>query len=222
MKRDPSPTRSKLNSPLAVGVTGGIGSGKTEVCAVFASLGAHLCSADKLARTFLDTDPEIRRRVSAAFGARVYNSSGRIDRKELAKLVFADDALLGKLNAIVHPKVIGEIRRIIGQEKKQHKAPMIVVEAALMVEAGIEGLFDFMIVVEAGESARAERIAMRDGASQTEIVQRMRAQLPPEVTSERADFLIHNSGDLTALRSKCEFIFALLSRMQPPVPDDLS
>ena len=206
--------------PISVGVTGGIGSGKTEVCSVFSSLGARVYSADLLAKEFLNTDPAIRTHLTNSFGGDLYDSFGKIKRKQLAKLVFGDDRLLQKLNDIVHPKIILEIRRIIDKEKKIREAPMIMVEAALMYETGSDGMFDYMIVVEAEEVARIERIVRRDGDSRTEIVRRMRAQLPPEAKSKRADFVLRNSGDLNALRSTCEFLFTLLSRMDIPVADE--
>ena len=203
-------------TPNAVGVTGGIGSGKTEVCNAFASLGARVCAADELAKELLTTHPEVRKEVAARFGSDVYSSDGSLDRKRLARLAFADDALLGKLNAIVHPKVTEELRAIISREKTERTAPLIVVEAALIYEARIEGLFDYVIAVDAAEPLRVERAAKRDGTTRESILERMRAQLVPDEVAERADFVIRNAGDLAGLRSQCAFLFTLLTRIQPP------
>jgi dephospho-CoA kinase len=205
-------------TPNAVGVTGGIGSGKTEVCNAFASLGARVWTADELAKDLLATHPDVRKQVTARFGSDVYAADGSLDRKRLARLAFADDGLLTKLNAIVHPKVTEELRAVIAREKAGRTAPLIVVEAALIFEARIEDLFDYVIAVEASEPLRVERAAKRDGATQESILSRMRAQLAPDVIAERADFVVRNAGDLAGLRSQCAFLFNLLSRIQPPSP----
>jgi dephospho-CoA kinase len=208
---------NSANPPNAVGVTGGIGSGKTEVCNAFRTLGALVVAADELAKDLLSTHPDIRKEVTARFGADVYAPDGSVDRKRLARLAFADDALLGRLNAIVHPKVGAEIRALIAREKAKHTVPLIVVEAALIYEARIADLFDFVITVDAPEAVRIGRAAKRDGTSPESIRERMRAQLPADDLAERADFLIRNAGDLAGLRSQCAFLFALLTRIQPPL-----
>jgi len=202
--------------PNAVGVTGGIGSGKTEVCKAFAALGARVVSADELAKELLSTNPDIRKQVTARFGHDVYAADGTLDRKRLARLAFADDALLGKLNAIVHPSVTIELRNLIALEKAKPTSPLVVVEAALIYEAHIAELFDYVIAVEAAEELRVDRAATRDGTTRETIIERMRAQLHPDELAERADFLIRNAGDLSGLRSQCAFLFALLKRIQPP------
>ena len=204
----------------AVGVTGGIGAGKSKVCAILASLGALTVSADELAKRLLDTDPGIRTKITAAFGPSLYDAAGRIDRKALARKAFGDDTLLNKLNAIVHPRVTEELRRILRRERERGAARVVAVEAALIFEARIEGLFDYIVVVEAPEGVRKRRIAARDGASRSDIAGRMRAQLPPEELERRADFVIHNIGDLAGLRAKCEFVYRLLERMGPPPSGD--
>ncbi len=206
--------------PLAVGVTGGIGSGKTEVCNIFASLGAKYISSDLLARKLLDTDPIVRKRVNSILGADLYTPDGTMNRKELAKRVFSDDTLLKKLNEIVHPRVVEELRRMIIDERKKRSAPMIVVEAALIYEARIEAMFDYIIVVTAEDADRTKRVVRRDGSTDAEILQRMKAQMPQDAAVKRADVVIQNAGDLHSLRTKSEFIFTLLSGMQPPDSDD--
>jgi len=205
-------------TPNAVGVTGGIGSGKTEVCNAFASLGARVYAADELAKELLTTHPDVRKQVAARFGADVYAADGSLDRKRLARLAFADDALLAKLNAIVHPKVTEELRAIIAREKAAHKSPLIVVEAALIYEARIEELFDYVIAVDAAEPVRVERAARRDGTTPENIRERMRAQLVAGEVAERADFVIRNAGDVAGLRSQCAFLYTLLTSIQPPAP----
>lgn len=200
-------------TPLAVGVTGGIGSGKSEVCAVFSSLGAIVYSADTLAKQLLDTDPQIQMRVKKSFGAHLYKEDGKLDRKALARLTFSDDTLLARLNAIVHPKMTDVLQRIIENEKRLHTHNLILVEAALIYEAGIEQMFDYVIVVDAGESERLERVVRRDASTRADILQRMKAQHSPEEKAERADFVLRNTGTLADLRAKCEFLFSLLSRM---------
>lgn len=204
---------------LTVGVTGGIGSGKTEVCRVFASLGATVIEADALAKEMMDSDPVLRKQLEQAFGPMTYSTGGSLNRQRLANLVFANSLLRLRLNAIVHPVVIGRIREIIDNRELATALPMIVVEAALIYEARAEQLFDYVIMVEAGQRQRVRRVVRRDGATHASVLQRMNVQLAPEVVRRKADFVICNDGDVTRLRRNSRFLFSLLSKVTPESVD---
>ena len=208
-------TKRRHRHVLTIGITGGIGSGKTAVAGTFASLGASSIEADALAKELMNSDEELRARIIKRFGPEVYTSDGSLDRKQLAKLVFRDERLLQQLNAIVHPRVIRRIEEIIESIKASAAVPMVVVEAALIYEAHLEAMFDYVIVVDAAQEERVERVAARDGTSQAEVNERMNAQLSQDVKAEKADFVIRNDGDLARLRVNCRFLFNLLSKLTP-------
>ncbi|NTW52630.1 MAG: dephospho-CoA kinase, partial [Chlorobiaceae bacterium] len=163
--------------PLLVGVTGGIGSGKSTVCAILAGLGCELFEADRVARDLQLEDTEVVRGIEELFGSGVYSrdGSGRlsIDRKSIASVVFSDPVKLAALNSLIHPKVreafVREVLRC-AREGKQ----ILCKEAAIIFESGLEGELDRIIVVAAGNGLRIERAMARGLGSREEIENRMR------------------------------------------------
>ena len=198
---------------FAVGLTGGIGSGKTEVGKIFETIGAKLIKADLIARELIDSNKSIRSQIEKTFGKDIYLSSSKLDRQKVGKLIFANRNLQEQLNRIVHPHVINQIDAEIKLLKKSKKYPLIVVEAALIYEAGTEDAYDYIIVVDASEESRIKRLIARDNASRDEIMNRFKAQLPQEMKIEKADFVIQNDCDLKSLQEKCSFIFGLLKQL---------
>jgi dephospho-CoA kinase len=196
---------------LAVGITGGIGSGKSEAAKLFAASGFGVLQADAIARRIIDTDDAIRRRIVRDFGPGIYaGAGGPLDRKRMARLIFGDESLQQRLNAIVHPAVVAEIASLVAAARKERKLPALLVEAALLFEAGAETILDYVIAVEAPEELRIARIMARDGATRAQALGRIRAQLPAEVTAERADFVIRNAGSPAELSARCAFVRTLL------------
>ena len=161
---------------VIVGITGGIGSGKSTVAGYFRNRGAHVLSADLLAKNLVAKDPVIRSRLIRTFGKGLYSSSKTIDTRKLAAIVFNNNRALKKLNALVHPAVIRTIR---SQIRKYHSRPgLFIIEAALFYETGIDMLVDYMIVVDASERIRIRRVMRRDGISRSDVVKRIAAQMP--------------------------------------------
>lgn len=182
-----------------VGVTGGIGSGKS---AFVARLGTHpgvrVVLADDLAKRLMVEDAEVRRQLVARFGPETYGPDGALDRAYVAGRVFADDAELAALNAIVHPAV----RRALVAEKARAEADgvaVLVYEAALLVETGGAEVVDLVVVVDAAVETRLTRAAARDGVDEAAIEARMRHQTDPAVLRAEADVVVDNDGDLAAL-----------------------
>jgi len=205
--------------PLLVGVTGGIGSGKSTVCAMLAELGCELFEADRIARELQLEDPEVIRGIQELFGREVYSrdESGRlsIDRKAIASVVFSDSRKLAALNRLIHPKVreafVREVRRCACEGKK-----ILCKEAAIIFESGLEGELDRIIVVAANNGLRLERAMARGLGSREEIEKRMRAQWPQEKLIERAHYVIFNDGTLDELRSQTEQVYRSLLTLIPP------
>jgi dephospho-CoA kinase len=198
-----------LTRTLAVGITGGIGAGKSEVCRFFASFGARVIEADGLAKVLMEKDEKLALSIRKEFGS-VYLPGGRLDAKKLASAVFSDSTKLKLLNSLVHPAVISCIVSEIASARSSGAVPVIAVEAALIFEADMAQYFDYTVVVQAPASLQTERVMRRDGASKEDVLRRIGAQMPGEEKSEMADFTIVNTGSLESLRGKCAFVWSIL------------
>ncbi len=200
---------------LLVGVTGGIGSGKSLVCSLFERLGRPVLRADIIAQEISDADPVVRRRVAELLGPPAYPGGGTMDRKFVASRVFANHALLKKLNAIVHPPVIDVITRAAEGLPAAQRHPYVIVEAALIYESGMDDLLDRVIVVDAEEETRIRRVMERDGITRDAVLLRIAAQLPAAKKVARADFVIRNDSDAAAMDGKVRFLDTILKAMAP-------
>ena len=203
---------------LAVGVTGGIGSGKSALCVAFADLGRLVLPADRIARDLTENDPTVLEEIVAAFGRRVLGGDGALDRKALAAIVFRDRAAREKLNRIIHPKVFATIGTIIGSERPERLRPYTVHEAALIYEAGMDDALDYVIVVDAPEEERIRRVMLRDGCSREEVQARIAAQMSVRTKRARADFIVENTGDLEGLKSQAAFLDRVLRSIADRMP----
>lgn len=176
---------------LKVGLTGGIGSGKTTVAALFEMLGVPVFYADDAARRIMDEDAGVRSGLISRFGDAVYVDDV-LDRKALAAHVFNNPEALADLNAIVHPAAIAASLRWM----EAQPAPYVIKEAAIFFETGSEKTMDLMIGVTAPEATRIQRVMKRSGLTETEIRARMARQMDDAEKMSRCDYVIHNgSGD---------------------------
>lgn len=198
-----------------MGVTGGIGSGKSVVCSRFEALGRTVLRADPIAQEIANTDPSVREQVAVVLGAAAYRGDGTMDRQMVADRVFADPSLLRKLNAIIHPPVIAEIERRATALPSADRRPYVLVEAALIYESGMEAMLDQVIVVEADEETRIHRVMERDGVERERVERRIAAQMPAGRKVERADFVLWNQENAVALDDKVRFLDAILVSMSP-------
>jgi len=198
---------------ITIGVTGGIGSGKSEVCNILKESGASIVSADDLAKEIMETNREMKRKLVQAFGESVYLADGKLNRAHLAKIIFFEDTSNRKINAIVHPYVLRRIRQIIQKEKARGQSAILVFEAALIYESGADKMLDVVIVVDANEQGRIQRVMERDRVSREEVLMRIKAQMAPASTVRKADFVIRNDGNLRELESKVKFLFRLFMKM---------
>lgn len=199
-----------ISHPLAVGVTGGIGSGKTTVSAIFTTFGVQVVSADEMAKHLLNSDKIVRRRIMNEFGTHVYAENDRLDHKRLARIVFQDSSALLKLNRIVHPFLLRSMREVITAFKHRADREILLIDAALIFEAEADGMFDYIILVEAEEDERIRRVVTRDNCSASDVHDRMNTQLSDEKKNARADFVIRNMDNPKKLKEKCQFLFTLL------------
>jgi dephospho-CoA kinase len=185
-------------SKLVVGLIGGIGSGKSQVAAAFARHGARIIAGDQLAHAAL-RDPEVRARVAARWGQDVLDEYGEIDRRRLGAIVFADSAELKALEAITHPWIHRRIRDEMEAARADLRVPLIVLDAAIMLEAGWNDGCDRLIYIDAPRETRLERVARQRGWTEKEVAAREQAQLPLTEKVIRADHVIDNSASLEHL-----------------------
>jgi dephospho-CoA kinase len=184
-----------------LGVTGGIGSGKTTVCGFLEEQGARVFYADVEAKRLMQDDEAVRAAIIDAFGEAAYTADGTLDRAVLADRVFGDAEQLERLNAIVHPRVF-EAFEAAKERAVEEGVDLLVHEAALLFEAGGDAHVDTTAAVVAPEAERVARVAERDDVTPEQVRARMGHQLPQDELRRRADHVIENDGTLEALRQK--------------------
>lgn len=198
---------------LRIGVTGGIGAGKSTVCAAFERRGRVVLSADRIARLLMEQDPAVIAGVRAVCGDRSYRTDGSLDPAFVASRVFTDARVRERLNAAVHPAVKVRIADEIRDLPEERRHPYVLIEAALLYESGMEDEVDAVLVVHAADAIRLERLLQRDGSSAGDVKKRMRAQMPAAQKRERADFVLVNEGDPAGIDAKVAFFDLLFTRM---------
>jgi dephospho-CoA kinase len=189
---------------LRVGLTGGIGSGKSEVSRRLAARGAVVIDSDAIARAVVEPGTPGLAAVVAEFGPTVLTADGSLDRERLASIVFGDDAARARLNAIVHPLVGEESARLLA-----HVAPdaVVVHDVPLLVEVGMAGAFDLVVVVAASPATQLDRLVRRRGMSTADAQARIDAQLPLKDKVAVADVVIDNDGDLGDLDAQVDAVW---------------
>lgn len=180
---------------LKVGLTGGLASGKSFAAREFERLGCSVLQADKLGHRILVDDPGAIREVVEEFGPGVLNAEGGIDRKALGARVFADGARLGRLNAIVHPRVFERLDRFFAEvEAAGAEDSVAMVEAAIMVESGSYRKYQRLVLAACPREMQVSRFVAREGASREEAESRIARQLPLSEKRKLADYVIDTSG----------------------------
>jgi dephospho-CoA kinase len=194
----------------AIGVTGGIGSGKTTVCRLLEDLGASVFYADDAAKMLMTRDPEVVAEIRQAFGNESYAKDGSLNRKHLAEIVFADPDKVSAINAIVHPRVAAAFETF-RREAERNGAPLAVEEAALIFESGAHKSLNGVVVVESPVQTRIGRVVTRDNVRPEEVMARMINQLPPEELRSRANYLLINDGTLEELEARVAELYEKLT-----------
>jgi dephospho-CoA kinase len=198
---------------LRVGLTGGLASGKSTVAGFFRELGAFHVDADRIAHELLAPGGRAEAEVVARFGRGIVGAGGAIDRKALAAIVFADPHALADLNALVHPKVREEIdRRIATQASAAAGAAVALVDAALLVETGMDRDLDALVVVSCRPATQVARAVARGGLTEDEAQRRVAAQAPLAEKLAAADFVIDNGGSADETRRQVRAVWDDLLR----------
>lgn len=175
---------------MVIGLTGGIGSGKSTVAALFELMGCAVFYSDDVAREVY-FDNTIKTQVVKLLGKEAYVSDREIDKKYISSKIFSDTDLLHQLNAIIHPAVIERFKTF----KEQNKGKLIIKETALLFEAKLEAQVDKIVLVAANDDLRIKRVMGRDGLTEEEVVRKMKAQLPQEEKITRSDVVIYNNEE---------------------------
>jgi dephospho-CoA kinase len=191
-------------------LTGGIATGKSHVLRYFAELGAAVIDADRIAREVVRPGLPAHGEIVQAFGDEVLDKSGEIDRKALGVLVFSCPARLRRLNAILHPRILGaedeRVRELeTGSPGRTHR--MVVVDAALMIEVGSYRKYDQLVLVYCPPSTQLKRVVQRDGISEDQARERIATQLPLLRKVAYADYVIETSDEPSRTRAQVEFVY---------------
>ena len=195
---------------MIVGLTGGIGSGKSEVAKMLESRGAFVIDTDALARDVVEPPSPVLDSIREAFGDGVIGEDGRLDRTALAAVVFADETKRRRLNDLTHPEILKRVLAIIGGYPP---SAIVVVVVPLLFESGFERNCDVVAAVVAPAGVRVLRVVARDGRTAEEVRARMDAQLPEDEYSKRAGIVIRNDGDRASLEREVDRAWqAILAR----------
>lgn len=176
---------------LIVGITGGIGSGKSTVCRIFQLLGVPVFEADAVAKNLYNSNPEIKSGLIRLFGKDIYTTNDQLDRKKLASIIFTNEIHLAQVNELVHPVVRKEFKSWL---KLYKNAPYIIHEAAILFESGFYKLMDYTLLVTAPEKQRVARVVARDGVSEQMVRERMQKQWSEEKKQLLASKILVNDN----------------------------
>jgi dephospho-CoA kinase len=196
---------------LLVGLTGGMGSGKTLSASFFKDFGAFILDADLICRKLVEPGQAAWKEIEAVFGKEIFTGSGNLDRRKLADIIFGDPKKKQSLEDILHPKVFEFERLEYDAIRKEHPNALVIVDAALLIESGNYKKMDKVIVVNSDEKNRINRILARSELSRDEIADRIKNQMPSDEKVQYADFVLENSLDKDNLLSKVKDIYTKLA-----------
>jgi dephospho-CoA kinase len=194
---------------ILVGVTGGMGAGKSTFAAMLGERGARLVDADRIGHEVIER-PEVKAALLSAFGGDIETSDGKIDRRKLGKRAFQNRSSLDQLNAVVAPALRRELWRQVSDGVGARSEGIVVVDAALILEWGERDRFDFLIVVVADEAVMLARLGEQKGYTEAEIRQRMEGQFSTAEKIAQADRVVENNTDREALKRAAEEVWLSL------------
>ena len=194
---------------IKIGITGGLGSGKSVVSSLLTMAGVAVYVADNESKILADTSPVIQQKLKELLGNDIY-ADGRLVRKRLASLIFANEELLGKVNEIIHPVVRNDFKEWVSMQESEYCA----IESAILYESGFDRDVDVVLMVYAPVELRLARAVQRDGATEAEIMKRMNRQMPDALKRKQADFVIINDG-AHALIPQIDSFLNAISELKP-------
>lgn len=192
---------------IKIGITGGIGSGKSVIASLLELSGVPVYIADTESKRLTETSPVIREKLTALFGETLYKAE-RLDKKLLASLIFGNPERLKQVNAIIHP----EVNRHFQAWAEKQNTPLCAIESAILFESGFNRVVDVSLMVYAPMEVRIRRVLERDAVSREEVVRRISSQLPDEVKKEKSDYVIFNDDRQALLPQVAAFLDGLHSK----------
>jgi dephospho-CoA kinase len=202
--------QSKNTNKLLIGVTGGIGSGKSLTCEYFEKLGCEIYYADDIAKELYRCNDKLKKTLVKQFGNRILDDKKNISFPEFRNIVFSSDTNQKRVNKIVHPFVISEIL----ERAKSYPGKLVVIEAALIFESGFDKYLDYTILVYSSVKNRIERVRKRNNLSVKDIKTIMMLQMPEDEKKAKADFVIKNDFTPLELQNKVNFIFSVINNLK--------
>ena len=206
---DSSRKRRSGTRPIIVGIAGGIGAGKSQVAKLLGELGAVVIDADAMAHAELDA-PDVRQTLTNWWGPDIVGSDGKIDRKRIGAIVFNDPTQRTRLESLVHPRIAERRDEIIAQASSDSAVRMIVMDAPLLYEVGLDRMCDSVIFVESDAARRAERSEKIRQWTPGELDRREKSQLALDIKRKKADHICNNNSDLPALRQEVKGLYELI------------
>ena len=196
-----------MEKKLLIGITGGIGSGKSIVSSILESMGYCVLKSDLTAKEIMQSNEEVKKKIIEAFGKEAY-SDGKLNTKYLAEKVFSSKENVEKINSIVHPFTIK--KNLEQAEKEFRKSDIVFIESPLIFEANIQKYFDYVILIYSDEQSRIKRVMERDKVTEEKVRQRMQFQIPDEKKKDWADFVIENNSNIEELKKRVNFVLQLI------------
>jgi dephospho-CoA kinase len=182
---------------MLIGLTGLIGSGKSTAAAIFKSMGAGIVDADRIGKDVINSNPPLLKKLQKTFGDQIVRVDGHLNRRRLASAAFVDESSRSRLNRLVHPYLLRELWRQVGEKSKKHE--IVVIDAALLLEWKLEKKCDLTIAIHAPREIRLKRLAGR-GLNRNNALARERRQLPLSEFRRRCDVVIMNNGSRAKLK----------------------
>ena len=198
---------------LLVGITGGMGSGKTLAASFFHEFGAHILDADVICRKLVEPGQPALKEISECFGKSIIDEFGNLDRKKLAQVIFYDPKKKNDLENILHPRVFEVENLEYKNISQKHPKALVMIDAALLIESGNYRKMDKVIVVKANKKTQIERVLTQSGWAHDEVVARINNQMPINEKIKYADFVLDNFSDKISLRKKVKDLYEKLSFM---------
>ncbi len=195
---------------IKVGITGGIGTGKTTLCEIIKSKGYTVLSADDIAKEIMVNDSSVKDLIKAEFGNEAYIDE-KINTNFLAEKVFTDEQNIMIINSIVHPPTISKMNEEMNTALQNDK--LVFAESALIFEAEFEAIFDYIILVTANEENKIKRVMQNKKLSRDEVEKRIANQIPDDEKRKGSDFVIENNSTLDEFKTKADFVLSLIENM---------
>lgn len=192
---------------ILIGITGGIASGKTEVSRVFQKKGAIILSGDQIGKEVVEKNRMVLKELTRTFGNEILNKKRKLDRRKLGRIAFASTDAKEKLDRIIHPYLLRELRKRVESLREKRYKGIAVVDAALIVEWGLQKELDSLVLVQCRREDRIKRLQEQKGYSRKEALDRIKSQLPEYAKRKLADFVIKNDQGLTELREKANRVW---------------